>query len=486
MVLQQIQAMRNTSKTAIIYNGNKFSYDDFYEQVTSVVHKLNKLKIKNYENLAVIIINNLHLNWVTLIALRFLGFNTITLNSVEQIHQLGLKRIAYIFVVESEIKHILIDKIDKNYANKIIKIKIDCYFPDKELNSCLNLEHDLTNNSGHILYTSGTTGQYKKIYVSSNAELDFKTIISELYKLSDDTIFNNLYFPPYTAAGYRMPLSVWHSGGCVVFRQSNSPFKDFYDYKVTFTFMIPSMIQDFLKFVKKNKFAYSPNLTVLTGGGFLSESLASLVIQEITPNLIIVYGSTETISALISNYKSMDDLIWLEPVNSNEFYIFNNDGIECAFDEEGELSIKLKPIDVDHYLDDKEISKKIFYNGYFHPGDLAIKRRDGKIRITGRVADVLNIRGWKVSVGPIESQIQNFLKVNNVCVFSTLTDNGSSLAVVAVESDSALSEKQIEFLKKGISAFDEVIIKVLAEFPRTTTAMRKIDRRALRKIVLSF
>ena len=50
-------------------------------------------------------------------------------------------------------------------------------------------------------------------------------------------------------------------------------------------------------------------------------------------------------------------------------------------------------IDCKCYLDDDEATGKMFRDGCFCPGDMAVRRADGRVRILGRTADVLNIRG---------------------------------------------------------------------------------------------
>lgn len=484
MILERIRSLRNSPKTAVIHNGIKYSYSEFYNQIVSVILHFKDLKKSDEKNLAVIVISNMHLCWVTLIALRYLGFDTIVINSADHLSKLGLKRIAHIILLSSEDHLKTFDHVDEKHRNKLHIISLERFHskPDREIDAAP--DRDATAGSGHILYTSGTTGDYKKVRVTSNAEDYFVNFVSETYRLSSDTVYNNIHFPAYTAAGYRMPLSIWHVGGCVVFRQTKALFKDFQDHLITFTFMTPSVLQDMLKYADENPIQYNPKLKVLTGGSVVSESLANTVTQRISPDLIVVYGSTETISTLLSNYKDVDDLIWLAPLKPDEFFILDDDGVECDLDQEGQLAVKLRVGDADHYFGERENYKNIFRNGYFYPGDLAIKRADGKIRITGRVADVLNINGWKVSVGPIETQIQTYLLVAHVCIFSTLTDDAKNLAVVAVETNRALSAHEMQAIAKYLQGFDDVIVKTLSAFPRTETAMKKINRRALREILL--
>ena len=176
--------------------------------------------------------------------------------------------------------------------------------------------------------------------------------------------------------------------------------------------------------------------TLAVAGGFLPIDLAEQAIEKLTNKVIVSYGSTETnIVPLSSRFKTKDDLHWLIPTNERSVQIVDENGMEYPIDQEGELRVLLSDIDCHHYLDDEETSANIFRDGFFYPGDMTVRRKDGRIHILGRAADVVILNSQKISVAPIEQAIQRYLGADEVCLFSGLSEQGHEAIIVAIQSD---------------------------------------------------
>src|SRR5262249_7754736 len=179
-------------------------------------------------------------------------------------------------------------------------------------------------------------------------------------------------------------------------------------------------------------------------------------------------------------FTATKDMHWLSPGDGRTVQIVDERGNECL---EGELRIPLTDIDCTSYLDDQEASAKVFRNGFFYPGDMAVRRADGRIRIRGRVDEVLNVQGRKHAVAPIEHAIQHQLGVDEVCVFSGLNAAGNEELAVAIQSARQLSRPELEGVARWFASFERVRFMVLNEFPRTDTGTRKTRRSMLKKLV---
>lgn len=92
MILDELACIRDDKANAIIYNSKYYTYEDFKNQISAAYQFLSPLKKGSYRTLCVVQINNLHMCWITLIALRALGFNTVAIDSIEQIQKLTLKK----------------------------------------------------------------------------------------------------------------------------------------------------------------------------------------------------------------------------------------------------------------------------------------------------------------------------------------------------------------------------------------------------------
>ena len=135
------------------------------------------------------------------------------------------------------------------------------------------------------------------------------------------------------------------------------------------------------------------------------------------------------------------------------------------------------------------------YPGYFYTGDGAVRDKDGYIWIKGRVDDVINVSGHRLSTAEIESALILYSGVAEAAVigandeltgqavhaFVTLKPSFASDSPSAADS-SALEKELVLQVRKVIGPFaapKRVII--VNDLPKTRSG--KIMRRVLRKIV---
>jgi acyl-coenzyme A synthetase/AMP-(fatty) acid ligase len=212
--------------------------------------------------------------------------------------------------------------------------------------------------------------------------------------------------------------------------------------------------------------------------------LAEQLIKHVTTNLINLYGSSETnVSVLEAKVTNLDDLHWLSETGDRTVEIIDEAGKLCPIDVEGQLRVRLTELDSASYLDDALATEKVFRSGYFYPGDMAVRRADSRIRILGRSADVVNFRGQKLAVAPIEYEIQSRMGVENVCLFSGINHEGEEEMVIAIESEHWPEQSDLNSLGHEFAQFDQVRFAIVYPFPRTRTGTSKIDRIALRTLV---
>lgn len=206
-------------------------------------------------------------------------------------------------------------------------------------------------------------------------------------------------------------------------------------------------------------------------------------IDQLRAEVFIEYSSTElSTPPLMSLVRNEDDVEWLSPQTGRDISIVNDEFVSTAPNEEGFLRVALNNLDFDSYYDEIG-SKSGFIDGYFYPGDMAVKRADGRIRILGRVEDVINLRGEKVAVAPIEQNVQRYLGVDEVCLFGHLNDAGEEELIVAIQSPSAPPQGKLDDIRKEFRAFERVSFHVLNNFPRTDTGTGKVRRVVLKNLL---
>ncbi len=219
------------------------------------------------------------------------------------------------------------------------------------------------------------------------------------------------------------------------------------------------------------------------GSGFLSLDLAERAHKHLAAKIVIGYGSSECIAMGRSEFKTDEDLHWMDVRTDRVIEIVRADDQPCRVGQEGKIRVKLMAGDCTSYMDDEVTTSEFFRNGYFYPGDLGVLREDGKFRLLGRADDVLNMQGQKVPVAPLESQLQMTLGVTAVCLFSGLSPDGKDELVVAIEGGEPPSEQQIAAVTRSFARFERIRFERLEAFPRTQGGTQKVKREDLRRRV---
>jgi acyl-coenzyme A synthetase/AMP-(fatty) acid ligase len=465
-------------KTAVIWNDVSVSYLSFANAIRA------NFDFFQQENLpvgrtAIVLVHNLLDAWLIIMALRALGLNTIAVTSIAAADALKIRDVACVVITQAEAASSpgLVAKAPSD-AKILVVPQLHRSGPPEDLYPCSSSPF-----GGHILYTSGTTGVYKKLMMSSEHEDRRNSTRAQFWSFNRNTIGHSLDFGLWTGTGFKGASAIWHAGGCVVLDQSDDKFKNFFLNGPTFSHLVPPMLKDLLQ--TRGPLARPiDGFAIAVGGGFLSIDLVEQSIQKLTDRITFWYGATELIpNPLRSEFRTKDDQHWLMPMKERLVQVIDKDGRECAPDQEGELRVQLSDIDCTHYLDDEETSARIFRDGFFYPGDMAVRRQDGRIRILGRVADVVILQGVKIAVTPIEQSIQRDLKVDEVCIFSGLNKQGYEEVVVAIQSNREIEKTKLEGIARKFFPSARVRFAIHREFPRTETGTRKVKRALLKKLL---
>jgi long-chain acyl-CoA synthetase len=142
---------------------------------------------------------------------------------------------------------------------------------------------------------------------------------------------------------------------------------------------------------------------ILTGGEPFGREL-SLRLQESMPNtqVIDIFGLTETCSCdffLAAHERAQLAGTIGRPGPGVQFRITDDQGRELPVAAIGELQIRT-PFIMNGYLDEPDMTRGAFADGFFRTGDLARRRADGCLELAGRIKDLI-VRGG-VKVSPLE------------------------------------------------------------------------------------
>ncbi len=474
-------ASEHPSKPAIIHNSTTIQFSQFANAIGTTAEFIATYDLTEGHN-AVIVIDDRLDCWTAILALQSLGLNTICVHRVEVLKILAIKNIAAFVTTEKELSQYQV-KFGALAGSRTVRI------PNPEYNSNppTRIHRGSKIAGGHILYTSGTTGYYKKLLISAGQQEKRDTERIQQMGLDGETYFHCISYGQWTSVGYLLPLSTWRAGGCVIIDQRPEWPHYFLNSGVTRSVLLPDYLNQLLKVVgESGDKTPLENLILYASGGFISRQVAEQVLADLTQNLAVSYGSTEVaIAALESMVTDLDNLHWLAPTHIRRVEIVDINDAICPVDQEGQLRIKLEEQDCESYLDDAEVSEIMFRNGYFYPGDIAVRRADGRIRILGRNVDVVNFRGQKFPASPFENYAQDFLGVSNACLFSGVSEGDQAEVIVVIECEQWPDKRRMNNLSRKFQEFDQIRFAKMHPFPRTQTGMEKIDREKLRNLVFA-
>jgi len=134
------------------------------------------------------------------------------------------------------------------------------------------------------------------------------------------------------------------------------------------------------------------------------------------------------------------------------------------------------------YLDDPETTRRMFRDGWFHPGDVGVLR-GRRLHVIGRGDELLNIGGRKLSPAAVEALVVRHLKTADVGVCSLGNAEAVEemyVALAGADGDEAELYRRLARAFTGY-AYGPVRVVRLARIPRNANG--KILRRALRDAV---
>ncbi len=429
---------------------------------------------------AVVLVTHGPTLWAAILALRGLGMNTICVQSLAQVEELGIKDIGAVVTTRGDIAALGITR-PRAFGRRIISVP-DSIWQSATTSVPTPIDDPARPYGGHILYTSGTTGEYKKLLIDGRQEE--AQVERDLHhrQIEPESVVHMLGFGIWSGVGFKQPLSVWRAGATLVIDQGPDMLRNFFRHRPSFVSVTPVEAHDL---VAQTATVRRPDKMPIVNliGGFVSPQLYEKLRGAKFDDVMNNYGATECSHILRSYVADVDQLAWLAPASDRRIEIVDEEDHPCALGEEGRLRVALLDHDAHGYLDDPETSATMFRDGWFYPGDLAVAREDGRIRILGRAGDVLNIGGQKLATAPLEQEVRQLLDVENVCLFQGVDGDGVEELVIVLEADALPPKPTIERVTANVCVFDRVHVEAVRPFPRTTMGMRKIQRRELRKMV---
>lgn len=156
-------------------------------------------------------------------------------------------------------------------------------------------------------------------------------------------------------------------------------------------------------------------------------------------------------------------------------------------DTEGEVCIRGKNVTSGYIGVTDEVNKEAFAGGWFHTGDQGKLDKDGYLTLTGRIKELINRGGEKISPLEVDAAMLAHPAVAEAVSFSMPHDVYGEVvaAAIVLKAGGQLDEKGLqEFLVDKLSSF-KIPTKVFFDETLPKTATGKIQRRIVAAHFLS-
>lgn len=351
------------------------------------------------------------------------------------------------------------------------------------------LSSDIHDDMALFLHTSGTTSRPKGVPLTQLNLATSTLHIKETYEFStsDATVITLPLFHVHgLVAGL---LSSLISGASVVLpstgRFSASTFwTDMRTHGATWYTAVPTIHQILLERHANKPEDQYPELRFIRS---CSASLAPIVLERLESAfgapVLEAYAMTEASHQMTSNplpHSGGRKAGSVGKATGIELTILDENGVPQSQGCTGEVCIRGANV-TKGYQNNPEANESAFQFGWFHTGDLGYLDEEGYLFLKGRIKELINRGGEKISPFEVDAVLLSHPFVAQAVAFAVPDEKYGeevNAAVVPVEGVSIMEEDVISTCKKNLAAF-KVPKRVFVTDSLPKTASGKIQRRVM-------
>jgi acyl-CoA synthetase (AMP-forming)/AMP-acid ligase II len=334
-----------------------------------------------------------------------------------------------------------------------------------------------------ILHTSGSTGRPKRVPLShANLSISAGNVVRS-YALTPDDV-SLCVMPLFHVHGLvASTLATLASGGTVVVPGKFNPLSFWRvarDHGVTWYSAVPTLHQLLLaRAVAGSETAGSEKLRFIRS---CSAPLAPLVMQDLEAAfgapVLEAYGMTEAAHQMTSNPLPPGERLPGSVGRGTDVRvsIMDGEGRHVPPGDSGEVVVK-GPNVITAYENNPEANASSFVDGWFRTGDQGILDANGYLRLTGRLKELINRGGEKISPSEVDEVLLTHPAVTEAVCFGVAHPTYGEEVVAVVVLREAVSEQDLlSYCKERLADYKRPKqIHITDTIPRTATG--KIQRR---------
>ena len=364
--------------------------------------------------------------------------------------------------------------------------------PDGRVNLAPSGEGDRDSEQGPapddvalVLHTSGTTSRPKRVPLPhGNLAVSARNIV-DTYRLTPDDV-SLCVMPLFHVHGLvASTLSTFLSGGTIVapprFNALNL-WQVAQAHNVTWFSAVPSMHQALLQRAKRAGGSPGPGYEGLRFIRSCSSPLPASAMLELEERFDVpvleAYGMTEAAHQMSSNPlppgKRTPGAVG--PGTGVRIGIMDEDGGLQPAGTRGEVVIQGANV-IDGYEDNPEANATSFTDGWFRTGDEGHLDADGVLTLVGRLKELINRAGEKISPVEIDEALLSHPAVSEAVAFAIPDPRYGEQPAAAVVLSAEVTERELtDHCRTSLADFKcPRVIHIVDAIPRTATG--KVQRR---------
>lgn len=496
-------------RTAIVFEGNRYTFAQLNERVNRLANALAKLGVKKGDRVALLQVN-CNQCVETYFATAKLGAIYLPLNfrskDEEQKYMIEFAEAHTLFVGSRYLG--MIDKIKSKITAVKNYISIDSphdgmlYYEDLISSSPADeIDTDIDEEDTTILmYTAGTTGNPKGVMLPHKS---FSIYVLENVSPPDPEMEerNILTVPLYHVAGIQAMMAAIYGARTIVMQRQFDA-KGWMELvekeKVNRAMMVPTMLKQLLDNPEFSKHDLS-SLKVITYGAAPMPLTVMKRALEAFPGVSFInaFGQTETASTITmlspsdhvisgtpeEKEKKLKRLTSIgKPLPDVEMKVVDEDGKELAAGEIGEILARGPRVMTGYYKEEAKTAKAIDKEGWIHTNDMGYRDEDGYFYLAGRATDLIKRGGEYISPEELENVICTHPKIEDVAIIGVYDEEWGELpkaVCVLKRGEDCNGEEIMEYCRVRLASFKRPRSVIFVdELPRNP--MGKVLKRELR------
>ncbi len=344
-------------------------------------------------------------------------------------------------------------------------------------------------DTGMILYTSGTTANPKGAMIAHRAQVANSRNLGVRYECtSEDKVWSPL--PIFHIAGILPMTMILDLGGTYMTIPRFDPGLGLEMLgREGATIAYPSFVTIMQDLITHPTFKNTDlsKLRVMNSNFAVQPEWIKHAVAEAMPHTIQVgtYGLTEgagtvSTSRLTDSYEVRTERCGV-PLDEWQIRIVDPaTGKDCGTDEKGEIVLG-GPNRLKGYYNDPEKTAEAIRDGWFHTGDIGTIDADGNVMFHGRIKDMLKVGGENVAAAEIEAMLQTHPAVKLAQIVGLPDERYVEVPAAFVElaeGTNATEQDLIAYCKGKIAGFKVPRhVRFVTEWPMSTSKIQKFRLR---------